>query len=130
MLLGDGRHRDLAGLVIPGIIGDGQQLAGKNLEIFNEGIANGIIEPDRGITLPGRDMAERWYMAMSPYIDGISGNEQLVADLIDQASRQATGENTLRLDTLLSQVVLERHKRRPRQACSHSTATPTTSSAR
>jgi hypothetical protein len=102
-----GDNRDLAGLVIPGIIGDGQQLAGKNLEIFNEGIANGIIEPDRGITLPGRDMAERWYMAMSPYIDGISGNEQLVADLIDQASRQATGENTLRLDTLLSQVVLE-----------------------
>ena len=102
-----GDNRDLAGLVIPGIIGDGQQLAGKNLEIFNDGIANGIIEPDRGITLPGRDMAERWYMAMSPYIDGISGNEQLVADLIDQASRQATGENTLRLDTLLSQVVLE-----------------------
>jgi hypothetical protein len=102
-----GDNRDLAGLVIPGIIGDGQQLAGKNLEIFNEGIANGIIEPDRGLTLPGRDMAERWYMAMSPYIYGISGNEELVADLIDQAGRQATGENALRLDTLLSQVVLE-----------------------
>jgi single-stranded-DNA-specific exonuclease len=38
-----GDNRDLAGLVIPGIIGDGQQMAGKNLEIFNEGIANGII---------------------------------------------------------------------------------------
>jgi single-stranded-DNA-specific exonuclease len=102
-----GDNRDLAGLVIPGIIGDGQQMAGKNLEIFNEGIANGIIVPDRGLTLPGRDMTERWYTAMSPYLDGISGNEQLVADLIDQAGKQATGENTPRLDTLFSRIVLE-----------------------
>jgi hypothetical protein len=102
-----GDNRDLAGLVIPGIIGDGQQMAGKNLEIFNDGIANGIIVPDRGLTLPGRDMTERWYMAMSPYLDGISGNEQLVTDLIDKARQQATGENTLRLDTLFSRIVLE-----------------------
>ena len=101
-----GDNRDLAGLVIPGIIGDSQQMKGKNLEIFNEGIANGIIEPGRGITLPGRDMTERWYTATSPYLDGISGSEQLVADLVDQARRQATGENTPRLDILLSQVVL------------------------
>ncbi len=71
-----GDNRDLAGLVIPGIIGDGQEITGKNLEIFNDGIANGIIVPDRGITLPGRDMAERWYMATSPYLDGISGGER------------------------------------------------------
>lgn len=102
-----GDNRDLAGLVIPGIIGDGQQMTGKNLEIFNDGIANGIIVPDRGLTLPGRDMTERWYMATSPYLDGISGNEQLVADLIDQARQQATGENTLRLGTLVSRIVLE-----------------------
>jgi len=31
-----GDNRDLAGLVMLGIIGDGQDLAGKNLEIFNE----------------------------------------------------------------------------------------------
>jgi single-stranded-DNA-specific exonuclease len=102
-----GDNRDLAGLVIPGIIGDGQQMAGKNLEIFNEGIANGIIVPDRGLTLPGRDMTERWYMATSPYLNGISGAEQLVADLTDQARHQAAGENTLRLDTLVSRIVLE-----------------------
>ena len=29
-------------------------MKGKNLEIFNEGIANGIIVPDRGLTLPGQ----------------------------------------------------------------------------
>ena len=102
-----GDNRDLAGLVIPGIIGDGQQMKGKNLEIFNEGIANGIIEPDRGLTLPGRDMTERWYMATGPYLDGISGAEERIADVIGQSRDLAQGSNGLRLDILLSQVVLE-----------------------
>jgi nanoRNase/pAp phosphatase (c-di-AMP/oligoRNAs hydrolase) len=102
-----GDNRDLAGLVIPGILGDGQEFKGRNLEIFNGGIANGIIVPDRGITLPGRDMTERWYMATSPYLDGISGGEQLIADLIEEAQDQAKGENRSRLDILLSRIVLE-----------------------
>jgi single-stranded-DNA-specific exonuclease len=102
-----GDNRDLAGLVIPGIIGDGQQMTGKNLEIFNEGIANGIIGPDRGLTLPGRDMAEKWYMATGPYLDGISGQEQLIADMIDQSHDLAKGQNANRLDTLISRVILE-----------------------
>jgi hypothetical protein len=102
-----GDNRDLAGLVIPGIIGDGQQMVSKNLEIFNNGIANGIIVPDRGLTLPGRDMTERWYMAMSPYLDGISGAEERIAALLDQSRDPAPGANGLSLDTLLSEVVLE-----------------------
>jgi single-stranded-DNA-specific exonuclease len=102
-----GDNRDIAGLVIPGIIGDGQQMAGKNLEIFNEAIANGIIVPDRGLTLPGRDMTERWYTATSPYLDRISGAEERIAALIVQSRDPAPGSNGLRLDTLLSQVVLE-----------------------
>jgi single-stranded-DNA-specific exonuclease len=102
-----GDNRDLAGLVIPGILGDGQEFTGRNLAIFNDGIANGIIVTDRGITLPGRDMAERWYMATSPYLDGISGGEQLIADLIEEAQDKAKGENTRRLDILLSRIVLE-----------------------
>jgi single-stranded-DNA-specific exonuclease len=102
-----GDNRDLAGLVIPGIIGDGQQMKGKNLEIFNEGIANGIIVPDRGLTLPGRDMTERWYMAMSPYLDGISGAEERIAALLDGSRDTSQGSDGLKLDTLLSQVVLE-----------------------
>jgi single-stranded-DNA-specific exonuclease len=102
-----GDNRDLAGLVIPGIISDGQQMAGKNLEIFNEGITNGIIVPDRGLTLPGRDMTERWYLATSPYLEGISGAEERIAALLSQSLDPAQGSNGFRLDTLLSQVVLE-----------------------
>jgi len=102
-----GDNRDLAGLVIPGIIGDGQAVAGKNLGIFNEGIANGIIVPDRGLTLPGRDMIERWYTATHPYLDGISGQEQTVTDFIDQSRDPSKAEEPLRLDALISRVVLE-----------------------
>ena len=102
-----GDNRDLAGLVIPGIIGDGQQMTGKNLEIFNEAIANGVIVPDRGLTLPGRDMLERWYMATNPYLDGISGEEQCIGNLIDLSQEASTGRNEDRLDVLLSGVVIE-----------------------
>jgi len=101
-----GDNRDLAGLVIPGILGDGQEFAGKNLAIFNEAIANGIIVPDRGLLLPGRDMTERWYMATSPYLDGVSGNEPLIADMLDAARDTRQEGNGPRLDTLISRVVL------------------------
>jgi single-stranded DNA-specific DHH superfamily exonuclease len=102
-----GDNRDLAGLVMLGIIGDSQEMKGKNLEIFNGAITDGIVVPDRGLTLPGRDMTERWYMATTPYLDGISGSEQNIADFIEQSHDTAKGENKSRLDTLLSRIVLE-----------------------
>ena len=95
-----GENRDLAGLVIPGIIGDGQELAGKNLEIFNEGIGNGIIVPDRGLMLPGQDMPGRWLAAISPYLEGISGDEAAVAALMAESGQGAN------LDMLLTLAVL------------------------
>ena len=97
-----GDNRDLAGLVIPGILGDGQEMTGKNLEIFNEAITNGIIVPDRGLTLPGRDLTERFYTAISPYLEGVSGAEELVSTLINQSA----GTDGVRLENLLSQVVI------------------------
>ena len=102
-----GDNRDLAGLVIPGIIGDRQEIAGKNLEIFNDGVANGIIVPDRGLTLPGRDMAERWYTTTNPYLANVSGAEQLVADFVEQAKDPSSPNKPLMLDVLISRVVLE-----------------------
>lgn len=102
-----GDNRDLAGLVIPGIIGDGQEIKGKNLEIFNEAVANQIVGPDRGLLLPGRDMVERWYMATHPYLDSISGAEQRIADMIDTSRDQTKADEPLRLDLLVSRVVFE-----------------------
>ena len=90
----------------PVSLATGRSSSGKNLEIFNEAIANGIIVPDRGLKLPGRDMTERWYMATSPYLDGVSGNEGLIADILDSAHDTRQAGNGPRLDTLLSRVVL------------------------
>ncbi len=121
-----GDNRDLAGLVIPGIIGDDQAIAGKNLEIFNEGIGNGVIVPDRGLILPGRDMMERWYMATSPYLEAISGEEPVIAELIDQAK----GENGTRLDTLVSLAVLTTARQTSAEGMLSCTGTPSTLNAR
>jgi hypothetical protein len=97
-----GDNRDLAGLVMLGIIGDCQELAGKNLEIFNDGVGNGIISPERGMRLPGRDTAEQLYLALNPYLDGISGEEAPGADLIGMSR----GEGGLNQDVLLSLIIL------------------------
>jgi len=42
-----GDNRDLAGLVMLGIIGDCQELAGENLAIFNDAVALGLITPGK-----------------------------------------------------------------------------------
>ncbi len=99
-----GDNRDLAGLAILGVMGDGQVLSGKNLEIFNEAVGNGIMAPNRGLRLPGRDMPERFTMAINPYLDGISGNGDEVAAIIAQSG--PAGSETLRIDRLLSLAVL------------------------
>jgi hypothetical protein len=77
-----GDNRDLAGLVLTGIIGDGQQLTGKNQEIFLEGVGNGIIAKKRGLMLPGRDVSEKLTLAATPFLPGISGKEDEIASLI------------------------------------------------
>lgn len=97
-----GDNRDLAGLAMLGIIGDGQDLAGKNLEIFNDAVAEGIITTGRGLRSVGRDDHERLLMSINPYLHQISGDEMAVADLIDSSM----SEDGIALDTLLSLAVL------------------------
>ncbi len=99
---GLGDNRDLASLVMLGIIGDGQMLRGPNLEIFNEAVAEGIITPGNGYLLPGRDEHERLYAALNPYLHQVSGDEMAVADLLESAS---SGEELSR-EKLLSLLVL------------------------
>ncbi|MEI7433520.1 MAG: DHH family phosphoesterase [Methanomicrobiales archaeon] len=98
-----GDNRDLAGLAVTGFVGDGQELAGKNLEIFNEAVASRIITPGRGLHLPGRDAPERLYMSINPYLPGISGNQPVVESILDKC----TGEEDVDSSLLLSLLVLE-----------------------
>ncbi|HOX34090.1 MAG TPA: DHHA1 domain-containing protein [Methanoregulaceae archaeon] len=97
-----GDNRDLAGLALLGMIGDRQQLAGTNLAIFNDGAGNGIILPSRGILLPGRDLPERLLTAISPLIDGVSGDAAAVSALAGKSG----GTGTMDIKPVLSLCVL------------------------
>jgi single-stranded-DNA-specific exonuclease len=97
-----GDNRDLAGLALLGMIGDGQECTGKNHEICSEGMANGFISPHRGIRLIGRDTREQLFLALSPYLDGISGNEDEAGSL---AELHTAGDKP-DMDTLLSGILL------------------------
>jgi single-stranded DNA-specific DHH superfamily exonuclease len=97
-----GDNRDLAGLVMLGIIGDDQELAGKNLEIFNEAMGESVITTERGCRLAGRDLHERLFCSINPYLPKISGDEMAVADLIETSAREGTMES----DTLISLIVM------------------------
>lgn len=98
-----GENRDLAGLALLGIIGDRQQFAGKNLEICNEAIAEGVISAGRGICLTGRDDHERLFSAINPYLHQVSGDEPAVAALL----MQARGQEGTDLAALLSHIILQ-----------------------
>ncbi|MDK2975151.1 MAG: single-stranded-DNA-specific exonuclease, partial [Methanofollis sp.] len=98
-----GDNRDLAGLALLGVFGDGQTFTGMNREILNEGIANGFIVPERGFALPGSSVHEALKTAVIPYIPGISGNEEKITRIMEQAA----GEEAIAYDLLLSLLVLE-----------------------
>lgn len=95
--------RDLTGLAVAGLIGDGQAFGAENAELLNEGIANGVLEIERGLALPGGSIAEQLELATDPYLPGISGDAGRVRELL----RASLGEDGPALDLLLSLVVLD-----------------------
>lgn len=97
-----GDNRDLAGLALLGILGDGQEIEGANREIVNEGIANGFITPNRGLRLAGRGLVEQLALALNPYLDGLSGTPETARTLV----AQVTDEDDVDYETLLSRIVL------------------------
>jgi len=98
-----GDNRDLAGLTLLGIIGDGQVIEGPNREIANEGIANGFITPGRGLLLAGRGLVEQITLAIDPYLPGLSGEPDAARTLV----AAVTGEDEVDMETLLSRIVLK-----------------------
>lgn len=95
--------RDLAGLAVAGVLGDGQAFEDENAEILNDGVANGVLELERGFMLPGSSIAEQLELAIDPYLPGISGDAGKVRELL----RASSGEGGPALDHLLSLVVLD-----------------------
>jgi len=98
-----GDHRDLAGVAVAGMVGEGQPLTGMNREIYHEGVALGIITPSRGLHLPGRDVAEGLLLSLQPTLPGITGSEERVKELLARCESDGGPDTGL----LLSLVILE-----------------------
>ncbi len=96
-------NRDLAGLVLLGIIGDGQKLTGMNEKIIGEGIANNLINPGRGIHLAGRKTREQIESAFSPYLPCLSGNSGEAEEIVKICSGKTSDETYL--GCLLSEMI-------------------------
>jgi single-stranded-DNA-specific exonuclease len=98
-----GDNRDLAGLAILGVLGDNQQVIGKNREILHESIVHQVISTRYGFLIPGRSPVERLTMAIDPYLDGFSGDEERCRALVEEC----TAEGETDEETLVSRLVLE-----------------------
>ena len=98
-----GDHRDLAGIAVAGMVGEGEPLTGVNREICNEGVALGIITPSRGLRLPGRDVAEGLLLSLQPALPGITGSGERVKALLALSGGDGKPDTGL----LLSLVLLE-----------------------
>lgn len=98
-----GDNRDLCGIALLGMIGDHQEIAGKNSDIVNEGIANQFIVPGRGLGFAGDDLTEKLYTAINPYLPDISGNREKAEELVKSYS----GPDDVDCERLLSAIVLD-----------------------
>jgi single-stranded-DNA-specific exonuclease len=98
-----GDHRDLAGIAVAGMVGEGEPLTGMNREICNEGVALGTLIPSRGLRLPGRDVAEGLLLSLQPALPGITGNGERVKELLARSGGNGEPDTGL----LLSLVLLE-----------------------
>lgn len=96
-------NRDLAGLVMPGIIGDNQNVSGMNLKIIDEAIENNLISSGKGILLPGRTTREQIEISSLPYLPGLSGNANL-AEKIEMMCQNMTSDEQY-ATVLLSEII-------------------------
>lgn len=100
-----GDNRDLAGLVMLGIIGDNQNISGRNAEIFNTAVENNLINPEHEILLAGRNPKEQVSLSLHPYLPKLSGNTA-AAEKIAAACMQKISDADFTA-CMLSQIVAE-----------------------
>ena len=98
-------NRDLAGLVMAGIIGDKQEVCGMNETIVGDAIGNNLITPGKGILLPGRTTREQIEYAFSPYLPGLSGDAEK-AEEIERKCQEMTSDEAY-ASKLLTSIVMQ-----------------------
>ena len=99
-----GDNRDLAGLVMVGIIGDSQKLSGMNQKIIGDAVGNNLIEVGKGVLLPGRTTKEQIASAVLPYLGNLSGDEEIAEKIASLCMNTASDEAYTAL--LLSEIIV------------------------
>lgn len=99
-----GDNRDLAGLVMVGIIGDSQKLSGMNQKIIGDAVGNNLIEVGKGVLLPGRTTKEQIASAVLPYLGNLSGDEEAAEKIASLCMNTASDEAYTAL--LLSEIIV------------------------
>lgn len=99
-----GDNRDLAGLVLVGIIGDSQKLSGMNQQIVGDAVGNNLIEVGKGILLPGRTTKEQIESAVLPYLENLSGDGETAEKIAALCMNTASDEAYTSL--LLSEIIV------------------------
>jgi len=100
-----GDNRNLAGLVMLGIIGDNQTLSGRNQTIIGDAVANNLVNPGRGVLLAGRATKEQIANSLHPYLPNLSGDEEKAA-AIESACMSKVSDDAY-TSCMLSQIVLD-----------------------
>ncbi|HJJ98988.1 MAG TPA: DHHA1 domain-containing protein [Methanocorpusculum sp.] len=100
-----GDNRNLAGLVMLGIIGDNQTFSGKNQTIISDAVANNLVNPDRGVLLAGRTTKEQISNSLHPYLPNLSGDEAKAAAIEGICMSRVSGDAYI--SCMLSQIVLD-----------------------
>ena len=99
-----GDNRDLAGLVMVGIIGDSQKLSGMNQKIIGDAVGNNLIEVGKGVLLPGRTTKEQIASAVLPYLGNLSGDGETAEKIASLCMNTASDEAYTAL--LLSEIIV------------------------
>ncbi len=82
------KNWDLVQIAFAGIAGDRQHingLSGLNVHLLEEGKKRGYIEEMPGSLIPSGHLKTQLFLTTDPYIRGISGNEEGVAKLLEDA---------------------------------------------
>lgn len=99
-----GDNRDLAGLVMVGIIGDNQKITGMNQTIIGDAVGNNLIGVGKGVLLSGRTVAEQLEYATLPYLGNITGNASVAEKIESQCMNTVTDEAFTKV--LLEEIIV------------------------
>lgn len=113
----DERNWDLVQIAFAGIAGDRQHingLSGLNTYLFEQGKKRGYIEEMPGSLIPAGDLMTQLYLTTDPYVRGVSGNEEGVSKILNDAGIEhgksymdLTDEEKRRLSSLVAVKLIE-----------------------